>query len=645
MTIGIEPSERPETEILRLRAELEQVQSQLAASEERGREGRRLLDNEKRFRAFVMASSDVGYRMSSDWSEMRQLDGHGFLADTSSPDRTWIENYILPEDQPDVIAAIQAAIRDKRMFEFEHRVRKADGSVGWTSSRAVPILADNGDVVEWLGAASDVTSRVLAEQKLRESEDRLRRFGEASQDVLWIREANSLQWTYLTPAFETIYGVSRDEALTGNNYRSWLDLVAPDDREHANDNIRRVRAGEHVTFEYRIHRPADGALRWLRNTDFPIVDPSGDVILIGGIGHDITEIKLRQAELEASEERLSNATQVARLGLWDWNVRTGAIYWSDEHFRMEGYGVGEVVPSYETWAARIHPDDRVDTESALQRAMKLHKEFAHEFRVIHPDKSVHWLSGRGSFFYDEAGQPIRMVGAMVDMTERREWEERQKILLAELQHRTRNLMGVIQSMFEKTRRSSSTIEALTATYKDRMSALARVQSLLSRLSETDRITFDELIRDELSALGAVDATGSDKRVTLDGPDGVRLRSSTVQMLALALHELGTNASKYGALVQPEGRLIVRWSLTGTATAPRLRIEWLESGFSVLHPRTVRQGSGYGRELIERALPYQLQADTCYHLDEDGVRCTIELPVSNGSPGHEQDHASSRSYGH
>lgn len=626
-----------DVDVLRLKNELAQAQIEILALRERARGERRTIDSDERFRAFVIASSDTGYRMSPDWAEMRQLDGRGFLADTSDPDRHWLEAYILPEDRPAVLAAIEAAIRDKRMFEFEHRVRTADGSVGWTSSRAVPILGDHGEVVEWVGAARDITSRVEAEQRVRESDDRLRRFGEASLDVLWIRDAENLQWSYLTPAFETIYGLSRDKVLTGDNYRSWLDLVLPEDREHADANIGRVRAGEHVTFEYRIRRPADAAIRWLRNVDFPISNAAGEVTLIGGIGHDITEMKLREEQLETSEERLRNATQVARLGLWDWNVRTDVIYWSDEHFRMEGYGVGEVVPSYEAWAARIHADDRAMTEAALRRAMDQRTEFAHEFRVVHPDGSVHWLSGRGSFFYDESGQPSRMVGAMVDTTERREWEQRQNVLLAELQHRTRNLMAVMQSMFEKTRRGSKCIEELTATYKDRMSALARVQALLSQLKDTDRITFDGLIRDELSALGAVDASGRGERVTLHGPEGVRLRSSTLQTFGLALHELGTNAVKYGALAQPEGQLTVRWCLVGPPTRPRLRIEWIESGVSVPDVKAVAKGSGYGRELIERALPYQLQAETSYHLGEDGVRCTIELPVSDSSPVPEYEH--------
>jgi PAS domain S-box-containing protein len=625
-------------EIVRLQDALAQAERRIAALEDDARAERRLIEDEERLRAFVAASSDTGYRMSPDWSEMWQLDGRGFLADTSGPDREWMDSYILPEDRPAVRAAIHAAIRDRRRFEFEHRVRKADGSIGWTASRAVPILADDGAVVEWLGAATDVTARVLAEQKLRESDDLLRRFGEASHDILWIRDAENLQWIYLSPAFEPIYGLSREEALTGDNYRSWLDLIVPEDRDHAHEHIRRVGAGQHVTFEYRIRRPADGTVRWLRNTDFPIANGAGAVTLIGGVGHDVTEMKLHQERLEASEERLRNATQVARLGLWDWNVRTGAVFWSDEHFRMEGYEVGEVVPSYETWAARLHPDDRPTAEAALQQAMDRGTEFVHEFRVVHPDQSVHWLSGRGSFFYDADGRPVRMVGAMVDMTERREWEERQSVLLAELQHRTRNLIVVVQSMFDKTRRGSTTIDQLSATYKDRMKALGRVQGLLSRLSETDRITFDELIRDELSALGAVDAAGHGDRVTLEGPAGVRLRSSTVQTFALALHELGTNAAKYGALAQPEGRLVVRWWVVGPATAPRLRIDWIESGVDMPDPAAAPRGSGYGRELIERALPYQLRAETRYRLGEDGVQCTIELPVSNGPSSQEHEHA-------
>lgn len=126
-----------------------------------------LRESEKRFRALVNASSFVVYRMSPDWSEMWELDGRGFIADTAKPKKDWLDAYIHPDDQPTVLAAIDQAVREKRMFALEHRVRRVDGTLGWTSSRAVPLLNEAGEITEWFGAASDVTERHEAEQALR----------------------------------------------------------------------------------------------------------------------------------------------------------------------------------------------------------------------------------------------------------------------------------------------------------------------------------------------------------------------------------------------------------------------------------------------------------------------------------------------
>lgn len=252
-----------------------------------------------------------------------------------------------------------------------------------------------------------------------------------------------------------------------------------------------------------------------------------------------------------------------------------------------------------------------------------------------PNVRWHQCKDGRRVFIEGATRPLRDAGVEPlgylkigqDVTRRREWEDRQQVLLAELQHRTRNLMGVVRVVFNRTQRSSKTIAELALIYNDRLDALARVQGLLSRLNDGDRILFDELIHVELSAMGAIDAQGQGEQVVLDGPSGVRLRSSTVQTFALALHELATNANKYGALAQPGGQLQVRWRLLRTGNGTWLRIEWSETGVTMPTPGEAPQGSGYGRELIERALPYQLQAETTYELGPDGVRCTIELPVS------------------
>jgi len=126
--------------------------------------------SEERLRAFVNASSDVVYRMSADWQEMRELDGRGFVSDIHKPSKDWLQAYVHPEDQPKVLEAIRNATESKQPFELEHRVNRVDGSVGWALSRAVPLLNDVGEVVEWFGAATDVTARKQAEEGLIRSE-------------------------------------------------------------------------------------------------------------------------------------------------------------------------------------------------------------------------------------------------------------------------------------------------------------------------------------------------------------------------------------------------------------------------------------------------------------------------------------------
>jgi PAS domain S-box-containing protein len=128
---------------------------------------RRVRESEARFRALVKATSEVIYRMSPDWTELRAMEGRGFLADIEQPSATWLDGYIFPEDQPLVMAEAEAAIRERRPFHLEHRVRNADGGVGWAISRAVPLFDGDGAIVEWFGAATDVTERRRSEEHLR----------------------------------------------------------------------------------------------------------------------------------------------------------------------------------------------------------------------------------------------------------------------------------------------------------------------------------------------------------------------------------------------------------------------------------------------------------------------------------------------
>lgn len=201
--------------------------------------------------------------------------------------------------------------------------------------------------------------------------------------------------------------------------------------------------------------------------------------------------------------------------------------------------------------------------------------------------------------------------------------DRLLVLVAELQHRMRNLLGVVSSLAERTARDSDTIADFASAFAARIAALARVQEYLLRTGGAPG--FDELIAAELSALGAIRPGECSDKVALDGPAGLYLPPAAIQILALALHELATNAIKYGALSQAEGRLAVSWRLARSAAQRLLRVEWIETG--VLIPDR-RPGTGYGRELIERALPRHFGARTRYELGCDGVRCIIQLPTQD-----------------
>lgn len=198
-----------------------------------------------------------------------------------------------------------------------------------------------------------------------------------------------------------------------------------------------------------------------------------------------------------------------------------------------------------------------------------------------------------------------------------------QVLSTELQHRTRNLLSVIQVIFERTMAKHDTLDGFATVFASRLDAIGRVQTYLSRLVEGEKVTFDGLLRMELAAHAV-----SLQQISLEGPPGIRLRSSTLQTFALAIHELVVNAVKYGALASPGAHLSVRWEVEyGDDQPPLLHVHWEETGVNT--PAAVGDDVaqlGYGRELIERALPYQLKAKTRYEMMPEGVRCSISVPV-------------------
>jgi two-component sensor histidine kinase len=196
------------------------------------------------------------------------------------------------------------------------------------------------------------------------------------------------------------------------------------------------------------------------------------------------------------------------------------------------------------------------------------------------------------------------------------------VVIAELQHRARNLIAIVRSMIALGLRRSTSLDEFGSGIDDRLRALARVQALIGS-PDVERISVRELV---LMELGAVGAAADGERIVVTGRDAL-LPSNIVQTLALAVHELCTNAIKYGALASPQGILTVSWKIEPGENGPRyLRLEWLETGLVSTPESRIRRRRGYGRELIERALPYQLGAKTDYQLSDSELRCGIQIAL-------------------
>jgi PAS domain S-box-containing protein len=283
---------------------------------ERKRAVKELLESEERFRALMTASSDAVYRMSADWKEMRQLRGRNFINDTEEPNRNWLQEYIHPDDQSRMMVVINEAIRTKSIFELEHRVLRVDGTLGWTFSRAIPLLDASGEIVEWFGAASDITARKRAEAQNLLLATAIE---QAAETVVITDRDATIQ--YINPAFTRTTGYTRGEAL-GQNPR--ILKSGQHDAKFYEELWATLNAGKLWAGEFT-NRRKDGSLYVEEATIAPVRNASGEITNYIAIKFEITERKRAEEALRASEARLRT--------LGD-NLPEGAIY----RFCQDGNG-------------------------------------------------------------------------------------------------------------------------------------------------------------------------------------------------------------------------------------------------------------------------------------------------------------------
>jgi PAS domain S-box-containing protein len=273
----------------------------LSLAVRQARAAKDLRESEERFRALTNATSDVLYRMSPDWTEMRHLRGREFIADTLEPSRAWLEKYIHPNDQKRVMEAINRALQTKSVFELEHPVIRVDGTLGWIYSRAVPILDANGEIVEWFGAASDVTQRKLTQQALLESEERARRTL-AEQMVAGVYECDAAgKFMLVNQRYCDIVGYTEAELMK----MRVEDVTYVEDWPHNAELYRRLYENGESFFIEKRHLRKDGSEVWVNSHVSPIRNAEGKIEESVAVVVDVTERKRAERELAAAKDRLA----------------------------------------------------------------------------------------------------------------------------------------------------------------------------------------------------------------------------------------------------------------------------------------------------------------------------------------------------
>jgi len=327
------------------------------------------------------------------------------------------------------------------------------------------------------------------------------------------------------------------------------------------------------------------------------------------------ERRQHEAELTQSEARLQEALTAGAVTAFDWDLRTGLSRRGANAVQLLGLDPQQA-PTASGFLARVHRDDRARLRSLVQGVRPNNPSYTTSFRLVRPDGHEVWLEETSRGEFDAAGRLVRLSGLTLDITERKHAEERQKQLLTELDHRVKNVLARVAAVVDFTRRGSKTMEGFVQSLDGRIQSMASAHSLLSQ-SRWQGAGVNELIRQQLAPY----ATGAN--MTISGPD-VMLKASATQALAMVLHELVTNAAKYGALSTRDGRVSVTWERrTNQDSSATLLIDWRESGA----PGGAEPArSGYGTSLIRDLIPHELGGKVDLLFMPEGAWCRIEIPL-------------------
>jgi PAS domain S-box-containing protein len=325
-------------------------------------------------------------------------------------------SFIHPEDVDGIVAKWRGCLASGEVFEYETRVRRADGEYRWMFHRKVPLRDERSNIVKWYGSSLDIEERKTTEAQLRRNTDALQR------SEFYLAEGQRLghmgSWafdpdgfSYWSPELFRMHGL--EPAGQAPSVQEYLGFLHPQDHESMADLINRL-AAEATPFDAtkRIVRP-DGEVRYIRCAGVPFVDGHSMKKYVGS-AIDVTEHELLTEELRRREAYLTEAQRLSHTGSFGWKVSSGELFWSDESYRIFEHDRA-VKPTLDSLAQRVHPEDRADVKEVINRASAGASEFEHAYRLLLPDGRVKHVHALAHVLEDASGNR-EFVGAVTDVT-------------------------------------------------------------------------------------------------------------------------------------------------------------------------------------------------------------------------------------
>lgn len=428
--------------------------------------------------------------------------------------------------------------------------------------------------------------------------------------ILESRPDGAKRFAFAGPRCQFVNGVSGEAAMADASLI--FDRILPKHRVAFDEAEAQARASL-SPFDIEVAmRGADDEVRWRRFAALPRAQADGTV-LWDGLQIDVTDRHTMAAELVEQHRRLEVAVEAAGLGFWEWDVRAGKVAWSEQNKALYG-----LAPDAEVTVAgyleMVHPEDRDEVRSAFLTAREKPDggDYSIEHRTVLPTGEQRWILAHARVANDAPGEARLVVGTSLDITERKAAEERRTLLMGELAHRAKNGIAVLMALVSQSARGQETVEGFQALIMSRLQAMAASQDLVTA-SGGRPVALSDVIGQALSPFGRT-------RLDLDPAIGdVTIRGEMAVGMGLLLHEMATNAVKYGALSNAKGRVAIALDL---ADEDRAAFTWRETGGPAV---TLSNTPGFGTRLLQQVLRPQ-GGKVTFAFEPDGFQARAEFPT-------------------